>query len=272
MQPVHQLKGHSKPVYGICQYNEVVGDWSNKCRSRLLLSCSADETIRLWDSEIGSSLARYNSIGGVVWAVSFAQYGYFFASCNQNGTATVFATDRTSPLRSLCGHSADVLCCAWHPNLVSLATGSDDRSVRLWDMRTGNCCRIFRCEASTSVLSVAISPSGESIVAGYDGEYDNVCWDVGSGRVIASLESTDSTYSVSYDESGNIVVAGGSNNSITLWSVNKFLAVREPQVRRQLPEVIPLLQPEYKFHTKKSPVYKVGVSTDGLFYGAGPIV
>ena len=34
-------------------------------------------------------------------------------------------------------------CCKFHPNGNYLATGSTDRSVRLWDITTGQCCRLY---------------------------------------------------------------------------------------------------------------------------------
>ena len=41
------------------------------------------------------------------------------------------------------GHLADVTCTRFHPNSNYVATGSSDRTIRLWDVLSGNCVRIF---------------------------------------------------------------------------------------------------------------------------------
>ena len=41
------------------------------------------------------------------------------------------------------GHTADVDVVRWHPNSQYIATGSTDRSVCLWDVRTGDRVRIL---------------------------------------------------------------------------------------------------------------------------------
>ena len=41
------------------------------------------------------------------------------------------------PRTSLEGHTGDVYSIAWSPDGKTLATGSDDRTVKLWDAATG---------------------------------------------------------------------------------------------------------------------------------------
>lgn len=55
----------------------------------------------------------------------------------------LWATDHYQPLRIFAGHLADVNCTRFHPNSNYVATGSADRTVRLWDVLNGNCVRIF---------------------------------------------------------------------------------------------------------------------------------
>lgn len=55
----------------------------------------------------------------------------------------LWATDHYQPLRIFAGHLADVNCTKFHPNSNYVATGSADRTVRLWDVLNGNCVRIF---------------------------------------------------------------------------------------------------------------------------------
>lgn len=41
------------------------------------------------------------------------------------------------------GHQSDVDVVQWHPNSHYLATGSSDRSIRLWDVRDSSTARVF---------------------------------------------------------------------------------------------------------------------------------
>jgi WD40 repeat protein len=74
MRDVLELYGHSKAVYGVSQSND------DSCR--LVLSCSADESIRLWDTSIAQCVGKYSCVGPS-WGVSFSPLGYYFASANQ---------------------------------------------------------------------------------------------------------------------------------------------------------------------------------------------
>ena len=41
------------------------------------------------------------------------------------------------------GHHSDATVVRWHPNSHLLATGSDDRTVRVWDARDGRAARVL---------------------------------------------------------------------------------------------------------------------------------
>lgn len=105
-----------------------------------------------------------------VWDVRFAQHGYYFATGGHDKTARLWATDQHQPLRIFAGHYSDVdvslcfllflklsclkrrffyyyfvflQCVQFHPNSNYIATGSSDRTVRLWDCVSGSQLRLM---------------------------------------------------------------------------------------------------------------------------------
>src|SRR5215471_16847494 len=63
------------------------------------------------------------------------------------------------------GHSDNVFAVAWAPDGVSLASGSRDATVRVWNAATGKDSYIYRGHHSC-VLSLAWSPGGRYIASG----------------------------------------------------------------------------------------------------------
>ncbi|RWW58847.1 hypothetical protein BHE74_00034253 [Ensete ventricosum] len=76
-------------------------------------------------------------------------------------------------------------CVQWHANCNYVATGSSDKTVRLWDVQSGECVRIFIGHRST-VLSLAMSPDGRFMASG-DEDGTIMMWDLSSGRCISPL-------------------------------------------------------------------------------------
>ena len=217
-------------------------------------------------------------------------------------TAAVYSTDRAAPLRLFSGHISDVTAVCWHENATLIATSSDDKTARLWDLRTGNCVRLFT--GSPSPLScVSLSPASQTtsasslLAAGSDS--GAVClWDVGSGRHLAVLQGhTDAVNSVSFSPDGLALASGSADCSLRVFDINgvisapssitarpsstavappsssssSFRISQGPSTLRHGTAGVPVLcQPRHAYHTKFSPVYYVNFTEKNLIYSGGP--
>jgi transcription initiation factor TFIID subunit 5 len=195
-----ELRGHTKRILSVC-HEEYLSS------GRIIVSSSGDETIRLWDTHLQQCVSKIYSGEGMTWSVKFSPYGYYYLCTNQSRTATLYCTERSDALRIFRGHTSDVTCCTWHPNLSYIATGSDDRTVRLWDIRMkGDTVRCYSPLApySTSsssstiaaasslltslapVTSIEISPCGSILAVGYE-DSTIITWDIPQNKITSIL-------------------------------------------------------------------------------------
>jgi len=84
------------------------------------------------------------------------------------------------------GHTDEVTSVAFAPDGRTLASGSPDQTIKLWDVASGREVRTLSGHTHW-VRSVAFSPDGRTLASG---SYDNTIklWDVASGQLIRSLE------------------------------------------------------------------------------------
>jgi WD40 repeat protein len=83
------------------------------------------------------------------------------------------------------GHDSVVRSVAFSPDGQTLASGSHDNTVRLWDVSTGRELRRMQGHYD-GVTSVAFNPNGQVLASGSS---DNTVrlWDVATGRCLAIL-------------------------------------------------------------------------------------
>lgn len=114
-------------------------------------------------------------------------------------------------------HSDVVLSTAWCPDGKTLAAGSYDRLVSLWDVQTGQGRKLK--DHTDAVYSVAYSPDGKQ-VASASGDRTVKVWDAASGKRVYTLsDSTAELYSVAFHPAGTQIAAGGADRLLRKWDV-----------------------------------------------------
>jgi WD40 repeat protein len=147
------------------------------------------------------------------------------------------------------GHSGQVLTVAFSSDGSLLASGSDDKTIKLWNVASGRELRTLAGH-SNAVESVAFSPDGKLLASGSDDKTIKL-WDVASGRELRTLAGHgDFVKSIAFSPDGKRLASGSGDKTIKLWDVDTG---RELQT----------------FNGHTAAVFSVAFSPDGAMLASG---
>jgi dipeptidyl aminopeptidase/acylaminoacyl peptidase len=132
---------------------------------------------------------------------------------------TVLNTDLVSCLHLNEGHKREVNSVAFSPDGSLLASGSGDRTVRLWRVEDGELLHALVGHAN-HVYSVAFSPDG-SLLASGSGDRTVRLWRVEDRDFVYAFANTrfPPVYSVAFSPDGRLLATGSRTNTVWLWQV-----------------------------------------------------
>ncbi|MEG3860189.1 serine/threonine-protein kinase [Microcoleus sp. herbarium12] len=127
--------------------------------------------------------------------------------------------------RILHGHADSVNAVAICPQGKIIASASDDKTIKLWNLQTGELIHTFFGHSAT-VDAVAISPDGRMLVSG---SFDRkvIEWKLDKKAMIREFYSDygspyshryGSVYSVAFSCDGGAIASGSGDKSIKLWN------------------------------------------------------
>ena len=109
------------------------------------------------------------------------------------------------------GHELAVVCVAISPDSNYVATGSRDKSAKLWEMSTGREIRSFLAHEAT-VTTIAFTPDGKTLITGSNDKTIRL-WDVITGNEIHSISTDDIITDLAVDPQQNFFAVAGYGNS-----------------------------------------------------------
>eukprot|EP01121_Diplochlamys_sp_Union-15-3_P022379 TRINITY_DN949_c0_g1_i3.p1 TRINITY_DN949_c0_g1~~TRINITY_DN949_c0_g1_i3.p1 ORF type:complete len:333 (+),score=40.66 TRINITY_DN949_c0_g1_i3:721-1719(+) len=263
------LVGHSGSIFGL----------SFAPDNQYLLSSSEDTTIRLWSMETKTCLVVFKGHYYPVWSVRFSPMGFYFATCSHDGSSRLWSTNFTTPHR-IYASSSDVNCVEFHPNCNYLVTGSNDRTVKIYDLLQGLLLRTFYGHTGP-IFALAVSPDGRYLAsAGEDKTI--IMWDLSTYERVATLKGHKGTiWSLDFSQEATILASGGADNTVRLWDIIGATTVFQRFKNKEMDSDMETDDSHKKnsngflletFYTKQTPVFKVLFTRRNLLMAGGAFI
>jgi WD40 repeat protein len=122
-------------------------------------------------------------------------------------------------------HGAPIRSVAFSPDGKFLASGSDDKTVKVWEVGSWREVATLRGHGGY-VYSVSFSPDGKFLASGSDDKTVKV-WEVGDWWEVATLRGHGGyVYSVSFSPDGKFLASGIYDGTIGIWAIEILLSQR----------------------------------------------
>jgi WD40 repeat protein/uncharacterized caspase-like protein/energy-coupling factor transporter ATP-binding protein EcfA2 len=175
-----------------------------------LLSASADKTARLWRVE-----NEPQPLSNTTFASTASPDGKTFAVANANRTIQVLRGGKI--LRTFKGHTGAIVQLAFSPDGLFLASSSEDKTIKLWNLETGVLVKTLLGHQSR-VTTILFRPDG-GILASGSADKTIKLWAMPSGELVETLKGhTDEIATLGFSLDGKLLVSGGFDSTIRVWT------------------------------------------------------
>jgi len=206
-----------------------------------VVSSSRDKTIKMWEVSTGFCVRTYTGHREWVRMVRVSLCGTMLASSSNDQTVRVWQAGGKDCKAELRDHDHVVECVAWAPEAATqaineaanqaaggdnknsssavgpfLASGSRDKSVKVWDVATGQC--LFSLVGHDNwVRGISWHPGGKFLLTASDDKSLRV-WDIAHRRCQKSLDAhAHFATSIDFHRNQPYVVTGSVDQTVKVW-------------------------------------------------------
>ncbi|NER45577.1 MAG: NACHT domain-containing protein [Symploca sp. SIO1A3] len=188
-----------------------------------LATGSDSKTVKFWDLATGECIQTLPDYNSYVWTVAFSLDGTKLVTGSEDTTVKIWDVATGKCLQTLQNQSNSPLgdsyasriwLVAIHPDGQSLLSISENQTMKLWDVPTGQGLTTVDGYINW-ILSIAFSPDGQILASSSEDQQVRL-WDVDTGQCLQTLSGhTNVVSSVTFNQ--QILASSSDDTTIKLW-------------------------------------------------------
>jgi WD40 repeat protein len=187
-----------------------------------LVAAISDGTIHVWNMDSGQEekviTVTGNSSG--LSSIAFSSSGEELITGSKDGTIKIYSFPAGNELLRSPGIASDFRAISFAPDGKTIAAGTVDSDVFLWDLSSGKINNTLSVSSTINgggllgTSSIAFSPDGQTLVIT---DVNLMLWDVLSGKLLRVFPGHTSVVTGAYFCGGNNTLISGGDKTIRFW-------------------------------------------------------
>ncbi len=179
--------------------------------------------VKLLDVKTGEIIQTVSGASDQVQAIAWSSDGKLLAMAGgvpgEKGEIVLVDTQTWKPLRTLGEHTEVVYAIAFKPNSHELASGSLDKTGRVWNADTGQCTKIIKDHAE-AIFGISYSPDGKYLATASGDRTAKLFDPAQAYKRVATLNAhQDGVTRVAFSKDGKLLATGGWDKTVRVWEV-----------------------------------------------------
>ncbi|TMD72574.1 MAG: XRE family transcriptional regulator, partial [Chloroflexi bacterium] len=221
------LRGRAQEAQGYGPANLVAllrllrGELRGLDLSHLALRGVSLQGVELQDANLSGALLRecvFSETFDAIWGVTISRSGQYWAAASQRGEVRVWREEGQILHLVWQAHTDIVTSLAFSPDERTLATGSWDGALKLWDVESR--AALWSGWQTKATICLAFAPGG-SLLASGGYEATVRLWDVKLGTALEDVPHPGPVLSLAWSPDGRLLASGDFAGTIRLWEMRK---------------------------------------------------
>jgi WD40 repeat protein len=175
-----------------------------------------DGEMKLFDAAGKIAFEFKSPHSDTVFGVSFSPDGKILASCGADKFVKTWEVPSGKFIKAFEGHTHHVLDVGWFPDGKQLASAGADNVVKIWDFEKGEQVKTLPAHQKQVTRLLFVGKTGNFLTA--SGDQSVKMWNSGGNQTKTFQGGADYVYAVSASGDGKIVVTGGEEGVIRMYS------------------------------------------------------